>query len=605
MTRKHWPNYISRTGSRFETRDRFVAASATVDTTAEKAKVAGVPLARIAQNIYACTRQELHTFVIGDSGCGKTRRVILPAIRLIAKTGESMVISDPKGELYKKTAKALEKKGYTVRVINFRNPGRGCRWNPLDRIDELYRTLDQENMDKAMLMFKDIVDIMKKDVESSKDAYWENSAAKFIMGVAYLIIEHGQKGDLTFENLAIVANEIFEMSETPRGKDKIKNYLAGLDKSSLIKQNLSGFIDAAQGTKSSIFGVAHTMLTAFTSQESLMDLFYQSDIDIDEIGKKKTALYIVLPDDSPALYSIATVLVTQIYSALVELADKQLDGVLPNRTVLLLDEFANFAKIPGVDSMLTAARSRGMRFVLVCQSMEQLHEKYGENGAEVLLSNCRTWLYMSCRNYEFLKRLENLGGQYISPYTKTQVPLIPVSDLQHFEMGTVLSLNDRCYPMIGYLPDYSEYDFGTDGIGEMSDLPQTRAYLKRNIKTFDRLIANALTVSERKKMKKVAEPKPVQTPADAKSAQGNAAPKGADAVATTKSASVRALLEKMDELLGNPSGTSETDSGASAPSDATAFWVPVAPPAEGGEQGGANGGTAPKDPFDWGDDDWS
>lgn len=605
MNRKHWPNYISRTGARFATIEEFIKASNLVDTTDSDVDQAGIPLARLADNSFICSRRELHAFVVGDSGCGKTRRVIVPSIKLIAKSGESMIISDPKGELYKKTAKGLQKKGYKVKVINFRNPSRGSRWNPLQEIERLYRTMDQEKQDKAVLIFKDIVDIMIQDVKSEKDAFWENIAAKFIMGIAYLIIEHGEEGDLTFENIAVIADEIYEMSNNRYKKEIIAKYLESLDKSSLIKQNLSGFIDAPDKTMSSIYSVAHTMISAFTNQESLMDLFYRSDFAATDIGKEKTALYIVLPDDSEALYSIATLLVKQIYSALVELADAQHDGILPNRTVFLLDEFANFATIPSVDSMLTAARSRGMRFVLVCQSMEQLHKKYGVEGAEILLSNCRIWLYMSCRNYQFLKRLEELAGNFTSPYTGQSAPLISVDEMQHFEMGTVLSFNDRCRPMKAYLPDYSEYDFGEDNVSESIELPEPRAYEKRMKKTFEQLIGNTATISRKKQ-----ESRPVS----------EAAPTASQATAgVPKSPSVEALLKRMNEKLGKPAEGTQNDGsqkngaaegkpaqgGAGNKASGAAAGSSGAAAGSSGATAGSSGatGTDSSDPFDWWSDE--
>ena len=161
-----------------------------------------------------------------------------------------------------------------------------------------------------------------------------------------------------------------------------------------------------------------------------MDLFSVSEIDITSIGERPTALFFILPDDSQALYPIATVFVKQIYSALVRLADSKRDGRLPVKVTFLLDEFANFAKLPSVESMLTAARSRGIRFVLVCQSMDQLSQKYSDEGMEILLANCRCWIFMSCRNLPFLKRLQSLCGDYTSPYTGETVPLVSIERLQ-------------------------------------------------------------------------------------------------------------------------------------------------------------------------------
>ena len=215
-----------------------------------------------------------------------------------------------------------------------------------------------------------------------------------------------------------------------------------------------------------------------------MDLFSVSEIDITSIGEKPTALFFILPDDSQALYPIATVFVKQIYSALVRLADSKRDGRLPVKVTFLLDEFANFAKLPSVESMLTAARSRGIRFVLVCQSMDQLSQKYSDEGMEILLANCRCWIFMSCRNLPFLKRLQSLCGDYTSPYTGETVPLVSIERLQQFARGQILVFNDRCKPFIGYLTkDYSQVDFGDDYPGAEHSLPPHSKPYARKILT--------------------------------------------------------------------------------------------------------------------------
>ena len=508
MKRLSLPNYVRRSGAKFESTERFLENSVVVDSTSKELDAVGIPLTHVGETKFATAKDELHAFIIGDSGCGKTRRLILPAIRLYAKTHRSMVISDPKGELYKNTADSLKKNGYKVMVLNFRNPSRGSRWNPLGLIENMYRSGDQEEKDRAVLMLKDIIDIMKKEGESEKDRFWENSASKVLMGIALLIMEYGNSGDLTFENISLTSREIFDSIAKEKGRGgrssffnvqeengesaSFISFLKTLPKNSPILDNLHAITTVAEDTRNSIIGVFDNMLSVYTNQESLQSLFAASDIDIEDLGKTPTALFFVLPDDSGALYPIATVFVKQIYTTLVNLADNNLHGTLDNRVVFLLDEFANFAKIPSVESMLTAARSRGITFVLVCQSMEQLVDKYGQSGAETLLANCRLWVYMSCRNLPFLQRLEQLIGHYVSPYTGETCPLIDIGELQHFDIGQVLVLNDRCRPVMGYLPDYSKYDFGDDGAFVATDLPEKREHAPRPVFSLSKAMNKAL-----------------------------------------------------------------------------------------------------------------
>lgn len=476
MKRIPYPNYIRRTGAVFEKKESFLENTTVVRTDDKKFDYCGAVLTQVdaEEKTVATTNEEFHTFVLGETGSGKTRRVILPTIRLLAKSGRSMIISDPKGELYKNTAASLKKNGYEVHILNFRDPSRGERWNPLAYIEKLCKSDDIEARDTAYLMLKDMARILAQAVHSEKDPFWEVEAQKLFVGFSQLIIDNCPEGSLTFENISRVAkgcfadlNQSFPISKPGNKNVRFKDFILSTDRSSIVSSNLFALVTAPNDTRNSITSVFEGMMADYTNQQSLLDLFAVSEFDVSDLGKKPAAIFFVLPDDSDAMYAIATAFVKQTYSILINLADDNRSGVLENKVSFVLDEFANFATIPAVDSMLTAARSRGITFILVCQSMEQLQKKYRDGASEILMSNCRVWIYMSCRNYEFLKRLQSLIGDYVSPFTGESYPLVSISDLQHYKIGEVLVLNDHCYPSVGHLPDYSEYDFGE----EVDDVP--------------------------------------------------------------------------------------------------------------------------------------
>lgn len=506
MQRIAYPYYIPRRGAQFESREHFLRETKAVVTTSDRLEYSGVVLTQVGKDKIATTKEEMHTFVIGETGCGKTRRVILPTIRLMAKSGQSMIITDPKGEIYKKTAKALKDKGYVINVLNFRDPSRSDRWNPLQLVESLYHSGSMIGRDKALQILEDIALILGSSIESEKDRFWENEAKKVFIGISLFIMQNCPKGSLTFENISIVSKEIVPVSRRgmtsfrPNNAETFKAMLDDIPKNSLLSENLFGYLNAADDTRKSITAVFEGMIGFYVNQEALLDLFSTSDFSIEDIGKRRTALFMIIPDDSAVMYPIATVFVKQMYSALINLADSNQNGILTNRVSFILDEFANFATIPDVESMLTASRSRGISFVLVCQSMEQLQKKYTQEGSEILMSNCRVWVYMSCRNLYFLKRLIELNGERISQYTGESRPLISLSELQHFRMGEVLIYNDRSNPVRGYLPDYSEYDFG-EIFGE-SPLPPSHDAAERTIIDMDGAIQNAKLETMKVKMKR-------------------------------------------------------------------------------------------------------
>lgn len=460
---------VLRKGADFSTQEAFNSASTVVKSTDRKLPECGIVLDSLGNSEYAVSAEELHCFIVGETGSGKTRRIILPSIRLMAKTGQSMVLSDPKGELYRKTSAGLREKGYEVKVINMRSPRQGCRWNPFTLVEKLYNSGSEEDRDKALIMAEDIINLMKSSCASEKDPYWENAASQYIRGLILLMLEYAPRGCLTLQHLYEAETE---MSRMLSGSDELLNlFLRSLPSDSHIKQNLSSVLSLQQvsTTLGCVCSVAETILGTYIRQSAIRHLLSDTDFDIEEIGRKSVALFIILPDDSDSLYPLATLLVSQIYSALVALADS-LGGKLPNRVNFILEEFANFAVLNSIGSMLTASRSRGIRFILVCQNVGQLEGRYGTFGAETIRSNCRVWVFMGCRNLEFLQMLRSLSGIHIERYSGEQYPLIDVDMLQTLSPGEVFVWNDRCSPKLCHLPDISSYDFGNEECGE-SGLP--------------------------------------------------------------------------------------------------------------------------------------
>ena len=457
----------------FLTEEKFLTHSETVDAASPALTYTGIPLDYLGENRYAGTKREQHTIIVGDTGCGKTRRVIIPTIKLLGKTGESMVISDPKGELYQKTSRALKERGYEIRVLNMREPRRGDRWNPLEMVETLYKSKDENMQDKGLIMLDEIIDQMGACVQSDRDKFWEQVSKQFIKAVALTILEYAAPKTLNFRNIALACNDIlgvlnkkvthgssiFDDDEDWEDSDFMKFY-DELPDDSIIKQNFaSTACVSADNTFTSIATLVFTMVNLYTRQESIKFLFSKTDFDIYALGKRSMALFIILPDELLTLYPLATLFVSQIYSTLIDLAFNN-GGMLPNKVNFILDEFANFTKMPNISSMLTASRSRGIRFCLVVQDIDQLKYQYGEAASAIIYSNCQNLIFMGCRNAAFLKALVELSGMYTEAYTGITRPLISITDFQSLEVGEAFIFIRSCSPKHSYFPDYTEVDFG-------------------------------------------------------------------------------------------------------------------------------------------------
>ena len=136
-----------------------------------------------------------------------------------------------------------------------------------------------------------------------------------------------------------------------------------------------------------------------------------SDFDINNFGNKKTAIYILLPDDRDTYHRLGSILVKQLYTSLVE-QSRQTGGELKNRMNFILDEFANFTKIDSFQAMLTVARGRNIRFFLCLQSLlSQIEDKYGKEGAQSIIDNCML-MYLKTGNIETANKISERLGTY-------------------------------------------------------------------------------------------------------------------------------------------------------------------------------------------------
>lgn len=178
---------------------------------------------------------------------------------------------------------------------------------------------------------------------------------------------------------------------------------------------------------------------------------------VENIGKEKTAIFLVVPDEKTTYHFLATLFITQCYESLLENADLY-GGVLPVRVNFILEEFCNMPKLDDIVAMLTAARSRNIRFHIVIQSYSQMIDKYSENISKTVMDNCGNLIYLHTREISFLEYISKLAGK-----NEFGRPLLSVSRLQHLKKNETVIFHDRCYPMVVQdLPLVFEYSMELD-----------------------------------------------------------------------------------------------------------------------------------------------
>lgn len=424
---------------------------------------AGVPL--INNGKYAWVDDgENHTLIMGASGSGKTYCIMFPLIKLLGKKGESIIVTDPKGELYEGTANFLREKGYKVIILNFRDPSKGSAWNPFSLPYMLYKdslsdkAKDWEK-DKSIELLEDLASNILRDPNNKDNPFWESSASNYFAGLALGLFEDAKESQININSINYMAS----IGETKLGpnNDYLKEYFRMKGDNSLASINASGIVNAPSDTKGGIVSTFKDKIRIFTSREGMSELLSHSDFDLRDIGREKTALFIKIHDEKTTYHALATVLVKQIYESLIDVASEQPGLRLKYRTNFILDEFANMPALKDVESMITASRSRNIRFTFAIQNFSQLNKVYGKDVSETIKGNCGNFIFLITTELAALEEVSKLCGDIKPPKAKDGVPkdpirpLITVSDLQNMKKFEVLINRFRNLPFKTKLtPDF-------------------------------------------------------------------------------------------------------------------------------------------------------
>ena len=426
-----------------------------VSITSKNSKAAGVPLILNEKEMWV-DNGEYHSLVIGATGSGKTQTVILPMVHSLAKARESMIITDPKGEIYEKTSTMLRSRGYQILLLNFRDPQNGNAWNPMSMPYKLYKA---GNHDKAIELLDDLaLNILYDDSNKNADPFWEKTSADYFSGVALALFEDAKEEEININSISL-ATTVGE--EKFGGSTYIKEYFSMKDPASAAAINASGTIMAPNETKGSILSVFKQKVKLFASRDNLSEMLSHSDIDLESIGERPTAVFIVIQDEKKTYHSLVTILLKQIYETLISTAQKH-GGKLPIRTNFLLDEFANMPPLKDVTTMITAARSRKIRFTMIIQNFAQLDDVYGKEEAETIRGNCGNIIYLITTELKALEEISKMCGEVKSKKDdKTaSTPLVTVSDLQRMKQFEVIILRMRKQPFKTKFTPYFKLNWG-------------------------------------------------------------------------------------------------------------------------------------------------
>ena len=421
---------------------------------------------------------ESHSLIIGSTGSGKTYCIVNPTVHILAKHGESMVITDPKGEIYEKNAEFLRSRGYKIILLNFRNPQKGNMWNPLSLPYKLYKN---GNFDKCNELLRDLAINILHD-EKTDDPFWQNTSADYFVALAQGLFQDAEEKDI---NISSIINMLTVGEEKYGASNYAKEYFKMKDSHNPAYINAAGTIDAPNDTKGSIISVFRQKINIFAMAENLSEMLSKSDFDMMDIGREKTAVFLIIQDEKKTYHALTTIFVKQCYESLIDVAQES-GGKLKVRTNFMLDEFANMPELKDITTMITAARSRQIRFNLIIQNFAQLNQVYGKENAETIKGNCTNMIYLLSSELNALEEISKLCGDVkVKGKGKDKPdetrPLISVTDLQRLKFKDAIIKKLRLDPFKTTIKGVDEYNWNIPKY-EKSGYPERK---KESVSIFD------------------------------------------------------------------------------------------------------------------------
>ena len=240
----------------------------------------------------------------------------------------------------------------------------------------------------------------------------------------------------------------------------IKEYFNGKDPSKPAYINASGTVFTADETKQGIIATFKQKIKLFSSRENLSEMLSYSDFDMRNIGRNKTAVFLIVQDEKKTLHPLATIFIKQCYETLIDVAQES-GGKLPYRTNFILDEFANMPPLKDVTTMVTAARSRLIRFTFIIQNFAQLTQVYGKENGDTIRGNCNL-VYLISSEIAALEEISKMCGEVKSKEKEktASTPLVTVSDLQRLSKFEIIVLRRRMFPYKTRFQTDFEVDWG-------------------------------------------------------------------------------------------------------------------------------------------------
>ena len=336
-------------------------------------------------------RGNVNVLVVGGSGSGKSASYSIPNAHQMLG---SYVFTDPKGELYDRTAGYLKEHGYKIKVLNLVHPQYSDGYNPLLHISS---EIDVDVIANTIVKGQ-------KSEGGGSDPFWDDSAETLLKALIYYLMATRPEEE---QNLASCA-EMVRAANSNGGSNLLTELMSQLPYDHPARMNYKSIEIAPEKTYSSILSTLQSKLGKFDSKE-IAELTSTDTINFEEIGSEKTAVYVISSDTHGAYDFLLTIFFAQMIQQLYDFADNN-GGKLKERTYFILDEFANIGRIPDFDKKISTSRSRGISFSVILQNLDQLEAIY-EKANETIIGNCDTHVFLGSNSQKTVEYFSKALGE--------------------------------------------------------------------------------------------------------------------------------------------------------------------------------------------------
>ncbi|RKJ22349.1 type IV secretory system conjugative DNA transfer family protein [bacterium D16-50] len=383
--------------------------------------------------------------VIGGSGSGKTRFFVKPSLMQCTSKDfpTSYIVTDPKGTLVLETGKMLQRYKYRIKVLNTINFKKSMKYNPF-----AYLRSEKD----ILKLVNTIIANTKGDGEKSGEDFWVKAEKLYYTALIGYIWYEAPEDEKNFTTLLemINASEAREDDEDFQNPvDLMFERLEEKDPEHFAVKQYRKYKLAAGKTAKSILISCGARLSPFDIKE-LRELMETDEMELDTIGDRKTALFVIISDTDDTFNFVVSILYTQLFNLLCDKADDEYGGRLPVHVRCLLDEFANIGQIPKFEKLIATIRSREISASIILQSQSQLKAIYKDN-ADTIVGNCDTTLFLGGKEKTTLKEIsEILGKETIDSFNTSETRGRELSHgLNYQKLGKQLMTEDEIAVMDG------------------------------------------------------------------------------------------------------------------------------------------------------------